>query len=144
MNTCSHYCSSTLPEWSYLIEWLPWLIIIAIIAILAIIAIFAIKYDVEYNKTNKDYLLKSESQINKLLAEIKKIVDDSLAEVKANKEGNGSENSDSKVDDIVRQNQKFLDKLLGINAKSQQELIAKIEELLGEEKKNQQQTGTTA
>lgn len=59
MNTCSHYCSSTLPEWSYLIEWLPWLIIIAI---LAIIAIFAIKYGVEYNKTNKEYLFKAQSE----------------------------------------------------------------------------------
>lgn len=134
MNTCSHYCPSTLPEWSYLIEWLPWLIIIAI---LAIIAIFVIKYGVEYNKTNKDYLLKSESQRNKLLAEIKKIVDGSLAEVKANKEGNGSAKLDSKVDDIVRQNREFFDKLLEQNAKSQQELIAKIEELLKKEEKNE-------
>lgn len=59
MNTCSHYCSSTLPEWSYLIEWLPWLIIIAI---LAVVAIFSIKYGVEYNKTNKEYLFKTLSE----------------------------------------------------------------------------------
>lgn len=57
--------------------------------------------------------------------------------MKANKEGNGSAKLDSKVDDIVRQNREFFDKLLEQNAKSQQELIAKIEELLKKEEKNE-------
>ena len=44
---------------------------------------------------------------------------------------------DSKLDDIVRQNRDSFDKLLEQNAKSQQELIAKIEELLKKEEKNE-------
>ena len=55
---CGSNCS-TFSAWNGLIKWLPWLFF-SLLAFGVIIAF--IKYGVEYNKTNKEYLFKAQSE----------------------------------------------------------------------------------
>ena len=57
--------------------------------------------------------------------------------MKSNKEGYASEKMSDKVDDIVRQNREFLNKLLAQNKELNKELIEKIEKQQKKEDKNE-------
>lgn len=67
-NTCKNDCHLPQSPWNDFIDWLPCIIIIAF---LSIIVMFLIKYGVEYNKINKDYLLKTKEERNNQLTELK-------------------------------------------------------------------------
>lgn len=77
-NACKNDCHLPQSPWNDFIDWLPCIILIAL---LSIIVMFIIKYGVEYNRINKDYLLKTEKETTNKLMNIENNLNDALSKI---------------------------------------------------------------